>query len=200
MTSMKHFILALGLTLAAAPVLADDITDAVQEGLDAYKANNLGKAASQWEYAAQLVRQNKAKKVTELLPKPLEGWKANDADSSSAGAAMFGGGINVSREYYVEDADGNQGDRSVTVELTMDSPLLQSMIGMLANPQFAAMSGGKITKINGVQAIQEGGGDENTKLSMVINNTVLVTVDGQPEQDVMAYAKAIDLKAIADLK
>jgi len=88
----------------------------------------------------------------------------------------------------------------VTVSMVMDSPLLQSMIGMLANPQFAAMSGNKLTKVNGIQALMEGGGDDNTKLSLVINNTVLVTVEGQPEKDVRAYAEAIDYKAIGNLK
>ena len=112
---MKYLMLAIALATAAAPALADDVTDAIQEGLNAYKADNLGKAAAQWEYAAQLARQAKAKKVTELLPKALSGWKAEKPDSSSAGAAMFGGGITVSQHYFVENL--TMGPRDVSTSI-----------------------------------------------------------------------------------
>lgn len=188
---MKRTLLALTFSTFALTSFADEVTDAVDEGLSAYKAGDLGTAAGQWEYAAQLARQAKADKVAAMLPKPMSGWEGDEADSNAAGSAMFGGGISVSRQY-------TRGDDSVSIQLTMDSPMLQGVIGIVTNPQLAAMSGQKVKKIKGNPATVEVS-DNWVKLQIVVNNAILIAVEGSPEDAVTEYANAIDYKGLAAL-
>ncbi|MFN2354295.1 MAG: hypothetical protein ABR512_07205, partial [Desulfopila sp.] len=80
-------------------ILADEIEDAVKEGLQYYAEGDLSSAAGSLEYAAQLIRQKKGGELEALLPKPLPGWTAEEASSQAAGAAMFGGGVTAERKY-----------------------------------------------------------------------------------------------------
>src|SRR5690606_40271200 len=47
--------------------LADDVTDAIDDGISAYKKGAYSEAASQLEYAASLVRQKKADRKSTRL-------------------------------------------------------------------------------------------------------------------------------------
>ncbi|CBL46114.1 Hypothetical protein HDN1F_25310 [gamma proteobacterium HdN1] len=189
---MKRILLVMCAALIAGPVLADEVTDAIDEGSAAYKRGELGTAASQWEYASQLVRQAKADKVKKLLPAALSGWESGEGDASATSAAVLGGGINVSKQY-------TKGDDSVSIEITMDSPMLQSVLAMITNPQMAALSGMKVKKIKGNSAAVESSAD-NTRIQIVVGNSVLVVVDGKPEAAVTAYSESIDFAAISALK
>jgi len=189
---MKRLLLAACLALVITPVMADEITDAVDEGNAAYKRGDLGIAATQWEYAAQLVRQAKADKVVKLLPAALSGWEGGEGESSATNAAVLGGGINVSKHY-------TKGDDGVRIEITMDSPVLQGALALISNPQMAALSGQKVKKIKGNSAAVESTPD-NTKLQIVVANTILVVVEGKPESAVTEYAEAIDFTALGAMK
>lgn len=172
------------------PVIAsaDEVTEAISEGLSHYKKGDLSSAASQLDYAATLVRQQKAKTITAVFPAPLGGWTADDASSESAGAMMMGGGITANRAYYKGD------DQSLTIELIMDSAIIQSMIPMLSNPSMIAMSGGKLKKIQGLNAmIKQDNGE--IEVVLITKSSAMITLkgDGASEEDVMAYAKAMDL-------
>jgi len=187
---MKKVLLITSLLLAATSVSADEIKSALDEGMSAYKRGELGTAASQWEYAAQLARQAKASKVETLFPKPLSGWTMEAANTTAN--AAFGGGINVSRQ-YLKDED------SIQIEIIMDSPMLQGVIGLIGNPQFAAMSGMKIKRIKGQQASVESS-EGHAKVQIVVGNNVLVSLEGQPEAALMSYAEAFNYEGIASLK
>lgn len=189
---MKSVYLAILLVFGLNHALADEVSDAIAEGSDAYKRGELGTAASQWEYAAQLVRQAKAEKVIKLLPAALMGWDGSqDADSSSS-AAILGGGINVSKAY-------SKGEEEIRIEVTMDSALLQSTLAMISNPQLIAMSGQKVKKIKGHTAAIESE-EGNTKLQIVVGNNILIVVEGSPAKAAMDYAEAINFDAISALK
>lgn len=183
---------ALGLTvLTQAPLaLADEITDAMDSGIQKYKDGDMSGAAGQLDYAATLMRQKKAENAVSVFPDPLDGWEADDAESKAAGAAMFGGGISASRSYSSDD-------RQLTIELVMDSPVLQSMIGMFNNPSMIAMQGGKLTQINGINAMLK---EENGEVQIVFvaNNNALFTLTGNSTtvDEVKAYAKALKLDTI----
>ena len=100
---------------------------------------------------------------------------------------MFGGGTTVSRSYSRE---GN----SVEISIITDSPMLQSMMMMFANPAILAAQGGQLQMIQGQQAVlqPDGGG-----VTMVLNNTYLVQVQGSAaDADYLAYANAIDIAGL----
>lgn len=176
-------------------VLAEEIEDAVKEGMQYYTEGDLSSAAGSLEYAAQLIRQEKGSELEALLPKPLPGWTAEEASSQAAGAAMFGGGVSAERKYRKDSS-------RATVKIVTDSPMLQGVMMMFTNPAVAASSGGKLKKINGQKAIVKYNQDRNRgEVQIVVAGRFLVSINGRKinQEELEGFAEAIDFKKMADL-
>ena len=185
----------IALLLFCFPVHADDIEDSIREGLEYYKNGDYTEAAGSLNYAAQLIQQKKGESLQSLLPEPLKGWAADDAESQAMGASMMGGGLTASRHYSRDDS-------SVDIQIMTDSPMLQAMMMMFSNPMIAASDGGKMEKINGQKAIvkyQES--EQRGDINIVAANRFLITVEGYDvsASDLKAYAAAIDYKKLEEL-
>jgi len=108
---------------------------------------------------------------------------------------MFGGGVTAEREYTKDNA-------LVTISIMSDSPMLQSVMMLFSNPMFATADGGKMERIGRQKAIVKyTPADKAGDLQMVVNNRFLVTVEGNDisRDELLGYAKVIDLKKMADL-
>lgn len=175
-------------------LLADDaeITQAINEGTQAYEQGQLSQAASQFDYAATLIRQQQASELGGLFPEPLPGWTAKKADSQAGSTAFFGGGINANRDYQKDKA-------RLKISITKDSPLLQAVSMLFSNPSMASMGGYKQKRINGQTAMLKLE-EHNQELQMLINNNTLIQFDGSGvnEEELLAYAEALDLDAISE--
>jgi len=186
-------ILALGVFLSAF-ARADEVEQAIKQGSELYKKGSLQQAATQLEYAASLIREQRGGTLAGLLPKPLSGWTSEDAESQTAGAAMFGGGTSVSKTYV-------KGDAEVSITITTDSPLLQTFLMMFTNPMILQSQGGKLRMIKGHQVVFNESG-----ATSVVNSTYLVQVEKNPEPktlidpDLLAYIEAIDFEGIKNMK
>ena len=170
----------------------DPVILTIEKAIEEYKNQDFTNAANNLDYASQLIRQKKGEALGKLLPEPMDGWTAGEVKSQVTAASLFGGGLTAERRYMKENA-------SVKIAIITDSPLLQSMIMMFSNPMFAS-SMGQFELINGHKGIvnyQNNKGDIN----IVVNNRFLVTVNGSSvsREELLDYAKAIDLKAIATL-
>jgi len=190
------FILMLSLMIFSQPLFADDVTDSIKEGLDAYNEGEYSDAVDSLNYASQLIQQKKSENLTTFLPEPLEGWTSKKPKSNAAGSSMFGGGITATRAYI-------KGKNNITIEIVADSPLLQSMMMMFSNPMYATSDGGKLEKIKRQKAIVKFDPDTaRGDIKIVIANRFLVTVKGNrtTEEDLKAYAKAIDYKKITAMQ
>ncbi len=194
--SMAVLIFVVG-TCFSLPVMAgeatDDVLTTIDEAVKQYRLGDYAGAASNLDYASQLVRQKKSERMKELLPGPLEGWQAKPASAQTLGTAVFGGGVTVSRDY-------NKADQLVSIEIVSDSPVLQSVMMMLNNPMFAGASGGTLTTIKGQRSIMKF--DDKARkgeVDIVVANRFMVTVKGQNvDKDVLkSYAAAIDFVALA---
>ncbi|WP_020395582.1 hypothetical protein [Thiolinea disciformis] len=171
---------------------ADDTLDALEKATALYKEGKPQEALARLEMASQLLRQQRGEKLATLLPEPLSGWEAEKAESASVGAAMFGGGLTVSRRYTKKD-------NNISITIVTDSPMLQGFMGMMLNPAFggAMADGGKMQMINGQQAIVK-----PDNITMPVDNRFLVTIEGSKAvaDDIMAYAKSMDLKKLSAFK
>ncbi|WP_445395233.1 hypothetical protein [Zobellella sp. An-6] len=187
---MKWILAGLLFPLA---LQADDgeIQQAIDEGQRAYQAGELSQAAAQFDYVATLIRQQQAGELGTLFPEPLAGWQADKVDTQAGSAAFFGGGINASRRYSKNGA-------SLDITITKDSPLLQTMAVLFTNPSMAAMGGYKVKRIQGHTAMVKEEGD-NRELQMLIANTTLIQLGGRgiSEEELNAYAEALNLEAVA---
>ena len=188
-------ILAIGIAGAAVGAEEDDIVNSINEGMEFYKNGEFAEATSSLNYAVQLIQQKKGESLSNLLPEPLEGWEAEEAQSQAAGAAMFGGGVTAERSY--SKADGR-----LSIQIVTDSPMLQGVMMMFSNPMFATADGSKMVRVGRQKAIVKySAAEEAGDLKMVVGNRFLVTVEGSgiSHDELVAYAKAIDTKKMADM-
>jgi hypothetical protein len=190
--------MAAGIAMAAVIVTgsaADDVLDTIDDAVAAYKSGNYSQAVEDLNYASELIRQKKGENLKDYLPAPLAGWKASEAESQTASTAMMGGGTVVQRRY-------TKGDSSVEVQIITDSPMMQTVAMMIGNPMFMG-GGGKMTRINRQKAIIEYDKQQHSgQIQMVAGEKYLIIVSGDnvSEDDLQAYAKAIDVKKLNSLK
>lgn len=186
---MKPYAVALAATLIfSGPLHADEISDTIQEALAAYQKGDLAQTKQTLDYASQLIASKNAETLLTLLPEPLAGWSAEAGESQSAGMAMFGGGLQASRVYTKDN-------QTVEMSFIGDSPLLAQFISIFANPALAGAMGKPLRL--GTQLALE---DKDGEIKMVVANRFLVTISGTGSRDEkLAYAKAIDLDALAKL-
>lgn len=166
---------------------ADDVTDTINEAVQQYKAGKYHEAAGTLDYAAELIRQKRSQTLRLLLPEPPAGWSADEATSQTLGTAVFGGMVSAERRYA-------KGDASVTVKIVTDSPLLQSMIAVFANPMIAGMSGSEVVRVKGQKALIRYSPEERKgELNVVVANRFLVTLEGHgvKREDLVGFASAV---------
>lgn len=191
----RHILLTILLLLSPTLLFADEVEEAIKQATELYKGGNSQQAVTQLEYAAQLIREQRGNSLKQFLPEALKGWEAEDAEAQTAGAAMFGGGTSVSREYFKGE------DVSVTITITTDSPMLQSVLMMFSNPMIFQSQGAKLKMIKGQQVIFNDDG-----AMTVVNNAYLVQVEksglesGGIDPDVLAYVEAINFAGIISFK
>ena len=182
MVSMRAVAVAALLIGMGGAASADDILDAIGVAQKSYQTGDLAGAKQSLDLASQLIAQKNAEGFAALLPEPLPGWKAEKAQSTAMGAAIFGASV-ASRSY--SNAKGD----TVDVQITGDSAMVMQFASLLSNPQFAGAMG-KLVKVGSQRAIQTAEGD----LNMMVANKFLVTVQGSASPaDKAAYAQAVDI-------
>ena len=190
-------VLGAGLAAGSAGVAGaeDEVLKSISEGTDFYNNGEFAEAVTSLNYAVQLIQQKKGEALVKLLPEPLDGWSAQDAESQAAGAAMFGGGITAERKYEKSDA-------RLTIRIITDSPMMQGVMMMFSNPMFATADGGKLERIGKQKAIVKyDDANRSGSLQMVVANRFLVMVEGDEvsRDDMLAYANAIDVNKLAGM-
>ncbi len=176
-------------TLAMAPAHADDILDAIEQGRKAYQSGDMTGAKQSLDLAAQLIAQKNAEGYAALLPEPLAGWKADKAEVSAVGSAVFGGVSAATRAYT------NAKGETVEVSISGDSALLMQFAPMLSNPAMAGALG-KLIRVGSQRAVQNADGD----VMMVVANKFLINVQGTADAaSKVAYAEALDVAKLSKM-
>jgi len=191
-----RIIMILGIVGLWINVVADDVTDSVEEGLKYYKSGEYSSAIESFSYANQLIKQMKGADLENIFPDPLSGWKAGKATSTATGDAIFGGGVTAERSY-------EKSSSYVQISIFSDSPLMQSMMMMFTNPMLATSDGGKMIKISGNKAIiKYDDANRSGDIDIVIDSKYLVQITGNDvdRDDLIAYAEAIDFKRLEDMQ
>jgi hypothetical protein len=180
---MRRALLLLAfLSIAHAPVMADEIADALRAALEAYEAGDFAGAQEEAGYASQLLAQRKAAGLAKFLPEALPGWTLALSESQAQTNVMFGGGMTAGATYT------NTEGLDVEMQLLADSP----MAAMFANPAMMGMFG-QVRRINRTNfAISPDGNIQG----MV--GGVLIQVSGSgSEADKIAYLEKMDFRALA---
>ena len=181
------FFCALLTIVFSLPVQADQVLSTIEEAVNQYNKGDFDGAASNLDYAAQLIRQKKSDALKEVFPEPIEGWQAEPATSQATGTAAFGRSISVSRTYQ-------RNSSKVTIDIVSDSPVMQSLLMMLNNPVFAGAGGAELETFNSHKGIiQYNETNKSGDINIVVDDQFMVTVKGQEvgSEDLLAYAKAV---------
>ena len=189
-------VIVLMMTFLVGSAVADDVTDIIKSALEAYENGEYSNAAEDLSYAMELIKQKKGENLKDYFPKPLSGWKAEDASSQTAGSGMMGGGTVVSRHY-------KKGSAEIMINMVTDSPMMQGFAMMMGNPMFATSDGGKMIRIKRQKAMLKYDKNEQSgELSMMVANRIMVTLAGEgiSEDELMAYAKAIDIRKLSNMQ
>lgn len=169
----------------AAPALADEVTDRLQAAMTANDSGDLKTAGIELAAAGAALGAKKAALLNALLPPAPEGWTRTVNEEYTATLAMAGGGAGTEARY--DSADGQY----VTIGFLMDSPLMAMMMGVFGNPQMLAMMG-KTADVNGTAFL-----DQENSLVTVLDQRIMVTVNGAETAVLLPFAKAIDLAALS---
>lgn len=185
-----RILLSAAFLAASLPAFAaDDILDAIDAARKAYQAGDMANAKQSVDTASQLIAQKNAEAFSALLPAPLSGWKAEKAQATAVGAAMFGGASAASRTYTNAKGD------TVEVSITGDSAMIMQFGPMLNNPALAGAMG-KLVRVGDQRAIQTNDGD----IMMLVANKILVHVQGSAEAPAkLSYAQAIDVAKLSKM-
>ncbi len=192
-TLIKTAILVSLLNTAA---YADEISDQITAGLEAYKEQDYKIALEELKFVTAQIEQLNQAEMLKLLPEPLEGWKVRETNNrdNQVAMSMMGGGTTIKKEF--------ERDRErVTVSIMANSPMMQMMTMMLKNP--AMMAGQKNTKpFRYKRAKGMIKTDKNkTEISLVLAGQILVQVTGKRVEDeaiLKQYLEQLDFAKLKD--
>lgn len=122
----------------SAPVVADQVVEQINQGLELYRSKEYGAAIKELEFAITDMRKLISESIAATFPDAPAGWTALPVDGSSdssGAAALFGGsmGTVLERQYTQDDGNGN-----LTATLSMDNPMIQGMAALFNNPAMLA--------------------------------------------------------------
>jgi len=178
--------------VTSAGAWADDIADQIDRGLKAYRSESYANAIQELQFAASQIQEKLNTGYLALMPEPLLGWRADPAEAQTA-AALMGGGTHISRHYHNESA------QEVTLEIAIDSPLIQNLNLVLSNT--AVFTSDRSIKPYRFDIYRGALRKEGTtrEISVLVGNRVMVKATGQDlkdEKPLEIYLKTMDLKKI----
>ncbi len=171
--------------LLAAPLFADEVSDALKAASDAYAAGDMGKTSEQMTMAGQALGALQSAILANLLPAAPAGWTKTMTADFNKGFAIAGGGSGAEARY--ENADQSL---SFTMSFIADNPMVGSMAAMLGNAQMMAMMG-KVVKVGDQPLLQT---DNN--VSTLANARVLFQAQGAAVDVMMPLIQTIDFAKV----
>lgn len=171
--------------LLPAPVLADDITDALNAAIAAYEDGEVQDALAEIAYATQLLNALQSQGLASFLPEPLDGWTRELSENPAQGLGFMGGGSAAEATYT-----GPGG--SFTIMMVADNPMVAAMGGMLGNPTLMATMG-RIQRISGESFL-----DSDGELSALIGNRVLIQASGAATDVMVDHLEQVDFGSLED--
>lgn len=172
---------------------ADEIQSAIDEGIAAFGDEQYSQAASQFELAAQLLRERSGASLAKALPTSPEGWTTEDEPEIQAvGASVMGGMTSASQTY-------RKGDSSVNVRIMSDSPLVGQISMLLENPSMVQQLGQKVFKAEGIEGIVTYDEDSSSgTLTAAVSDRFFISVDGNAVDvaTLEEFAKGVDVELL----
>lgn len=184
---MRPAIFVCSALLLAAPAAADEVEDALEAALEAWREGDAARAREELGFAQALIDEAQAEGLAAFLPEPMSGWTREDGEATAAPMAMFGGGMSASATYA-------RGNDTVELSLFADNPMVAAAAPMLASPQLMAAAG-DVRRMGRRRYVVAHTGE----VMALVGGRVLVRASGTAsEADKTAYFEAIDFDGLED--
>lgn len=175
------------------PTMADDISEQITAGLEAYNDKDYKIALEELQFATAQIQQLNQKEMLKLLPKALDGWTEEEAEGDNQLAmSMMGGGTTIQKEF-------SRDNESVKVMVMANSPMLPMMTMMMKNPALMASQKGvkpyRYKRAKGMIKKE----NRKTEINLLVAGQILVQISGSDLKDdtvLEEYLKQMDLKKL----
>lgn len=178
--------------LSTTLAIADEITDQIDSGREAYEQKDYRAAIDDLNFAVAQIQELLNSQNATLLPEPLDGWTASEVENASSAMSMIGGGTNMTRTYQ---RNGEQ----MEINIIANSPWVMGMMQMLGNPMM--MSGNpnmKPYRHNRIKGMKETT-DGEVAVTLAVAGQIVVKVTGrnlESEEPIEQYLDAMDFDRI----
>jgi hypothetical protein len=191
MKKLTLTLVCLGLVYA---VNGQDFTANIQTARQSYTSGNLEGSRFAMQQMLQELDIISGKETLKILPATLSTLNAKSAEDEVTGGSGFSGAV-IHRKYEA-------GDKTATLEIISNSPLLSSVNAILALPFVGAGSNGnqKVVKIDGYKAlIQKGSETDKTSYDVQIplGSTLITLHTENYTDDIVKLASSIPVAQIA---
>jgi len=181
---MKTLLIATAVACLPAIASADEIEDALNAAMEAYKSGDVGYAIEELDFARGKLNLLKTDEFAQFLPDAPEGWTREVNTEMSASLGLMGGGVGAEAD-YVNEATGED----YTITIMADNPMVTGMASIVAN---ASLMGLQVERIGRQKfAVQDG------QLVGLVANRFLIQVDGRDVETMKAALAQMDFGALA---
>lgn len=199
---MKNIFLSLVTISLCITIMADaqDFDKSLASAKSSYNSGNLEDARFNLENALREVDAAIGREILKVLPTTLGGMKSdakNDEVTGMSGGMV--GGLYVNRSY------GSQQEKSATINIISDSPMMAGINAILAMPAImnTGNSNQKVVKVHGYKSLLNREVDENNQTSgymlQIPFNSSMLSLDYNgniSEAEVLKLADMIPLEKI----
>jgi len=192
---IKVSLLVSMIPLLSTPVFADEISDQITLGLEAYQEQDYKTAVEELKFVTAQLQQLQQAETQKLMPKALEGWTEKESKGNNQVAmSMMGGGTTMKSEF-------KRSKERVIIEVMANSPIMQMMSMMLKNP--AMMAGQKNTKpyrykkAKGMIKTEK----SKTEITLMLSGQILIKATGRNLEDdavLKEYLEQLDFSKLKE--
>jgi hypothetical protein len=196
---MKYIFISIAISLIATISYAQEFSSSLSEARSSYKSGNLDDARFAIEQAMHTLDQEIGKEILKVLPTNLQGAEHKSEEDNVVGTNLGFAGLFVDRNYYADQ-------KSATIQIIGDSPLMAGINTVLALPNFVTSgdSDQKRIKVDGYKALltkntRDDGFDSYSL--QIPANTTLITLEclGYSEAQVTTMANQIPVTQVVKL-
>jgi hypothetical protein len=198
-STMKYILTAAAVFCAVGLVHAQDFQANLSTARSAYGSGNLEEARFAMQQMLNDIDVLVGKELLKSLPAKFDALNANTAnDNVTANTGLAG--VLVHRDY-------GSGDKTASLEIMSNSPLIASINAILSIPFIGNSGDGsqKVIKVQGYKSVLQRTQDsENNKTSYTLQiplNSTLITINGDDcsEADITRWANSLPLSQIAKM-
>jgi hypothetical protein len=178
---------------------SQDISTSLSDAKSSYSSGSLDDARFALEQALQQIDQAIGKEILKILPTNLSGMEFLEQEDNVVGTNLGFAGLFVDRNY-------GQGEKSASIDIIGDSPLMAGLNAMLALPAIMTQGDGDQKRINvdGYKSLLQKETSSEGAVSYTVqipaNSTLIsLNVNGYTENEVISMANTIPVAQIVKL-